>query len=373
MSGRRRKLIAGGGAATLIAAAAVATAVVDPFGGSDGTGGSVARAASSTATATIASGRLTSQVYENGTLGYAAQADGVPYSIVNQDQGAYTSLPVTPKVVDCGEELYRTDDVPVLLLCGRTPAWRSLYEGMEGPDVQQLNRNLVALGYATEDELDPESDYFSSATSYALGELQEDRGLDWTGTLELGEAVFLPGPLRITRVSATLGTMARPGQPMAQATSTRRRVDVDLQAAQASEVKVGDRATITLPDNSTTTGVVSRVGTVASAGEGRTGSDASGATIPVAIRLDHPKQVGRLDQAPVGVQITTGRVRDALSVPVTALVALAGGGYAVETIAADGRQQLVPVRLGMFDPAGGQVQIEGDGLSAGQRVVVPAS
>jgi hypothetical protein len=60
-------------------------------------------------------------------------------------------------------------------------------------------------------------------------------------------------------------------------------------------------------------------------------------------------------------------------VPVTALVALAGGGYAVETVAGDGRQQLVPVRLGMFDPAGGRVQVESSRLSAGQRVVVPST
>ena len=82
---------------------------------------------------------------------------------------------------------------------------------------------------------------------------------------------------------------------------------------------------------------------------------------------------GRLDQAPVGVQITTGRVRDALSVPVTALVARAGGGYAVETVAGDGRHGLVPVKLGMFDPAGGRVQVESPRLSAGQRVVVPST
>lgn len=370
----RRRLLAAGGAVTLVAAAAIVTAAVDPFGGG-GSGGGVARAAAATgSTATVASGRLSSQVYANGTLGYAAQRDGAPYAIVNQREGAYTSLPQVTHVAHCGKELYRIDDVPVLLLCGDVPAWRSLHEGMEGPDVRQLNRNLVELGYATDDELDPESDSFSSATSYALGELQEDRGLDWTGSLELGDAVFVPGPLRITKVTATLGTSARAGAPMAQATSTRRRVDVDLKAAQASSVDVGDAATITLPDNRTTTGVVSRVGTVASAGEAESGgSDSSGATIPVAIKLDRPRVAGTLDQAPVGVQITTGRVRDALSVPVTALVARAGGGYAVETVAGDGRQELVPVRLGMFDPAGGRVQVKSPGLSAGQRVVMPST
>ena len=364
----RRRLLAGGGAVTLAAAAAIATAAV----GGGGSGDGVAPATGSTAT--VARGRLSSQVYANGTLGYAARRDGTPYAIVNRREGAYTALPEVPRVARCGEELYRVDDVPVLLLCGDVPAWRSLHAGMEGPDVRQLNRNLVALGYATEDELDPESDRFGSATSSALGELQAGRGLDRTGSLELGDAVFLPGPLRIVKVTATLGTSARPGAAIGQASSTRRRVDVHLKTTQASSVEVGDAATITLPDNRTTRGVVSRVGTVASAEETESGgSDSSGATIPVAIALDRPRAVGTLDRAPVGVRITTGRVSDALSVPVTALVARAGGGYAVETVAADGRRQLVPVRLGMLDPAGGRMQVESPELSAGQRVVVPST
>jgi len=65
-------------------------------------------------------------------------------------------------------------------------------------------------------------------------------------------------------------------------------------------------------------------------------------------------------------------------VPAAALVAQskgdgeAGGGYAVEVVS--GRHhRLVPVRPGLFDDAGGMVQVTGPGLSAGQRVVVPAS
>ena len=50
---------------------------------------------------------------------------------------------------DCGDELYRVDDNPVLLLCGLTPAYRSLSKGARGPDVAELNANLVHLGYAT--------------------------------------------------------------------------------------------------------------------------------------------------------------------------------------------------------------------------------
>ena len=56
-----------------------------------------------------------------------------------------------------------------------------------------------------------------------------------------------------------------------------------------------------------------------------------------------------------------------------ALLALAGGGYAIETVDARGSHHLVPVELGLFDDAGGQVQITSTGVRAGQRIVVPAA
>jgi hypothetical protein len=80
---------------------------------------------------------------------------------------------------------------------------------------------------------------------------------------------------------------------------------------------------------------------------------------------------GHLDQAPVEVAITTGSVASALVVPVDALLARAGGGYAVEVTGAGG-QHLVRVTPGLFDDAAGLVQVTGAGLSDGQHVVVPA-
>jgi multidrug efflux pump subunit AcrA (membrane-fusion protein) len=73
----------------------------------------------------------------------------------------------------------------------------------------------------------------------------------------------------------------------------------------------------------------------------------------------------------VTVTITTSRVRNALAVPVAALVARPGG-YAVEVVSGS-RHRLVPVTPGLFDDTAGMVQVTGPGLSAGQRVVVPAS
>jgi hypothetical protein len=361
----RRIALAGGIAVPI--AAALAITVVGPLAGSSGSeSGTDDRG--DTALATVERGRLSSQVSETGTLGYAALPDGSPFSVVNQASGSFTALPSAGDVIRCGRPIYRVADEPVVLLCGRTPAYRALAEGMSGPDVRQLNRNLVALGYADRSELDPSSDYFGSVTAAALEGLQAELGLDETGALELDQAVFLPGPLRVTGSSATLGTMARPGVPIAQATSTRRQVRVDLNASLAAEVEAGDRARITLPDNRTARGAVSRIGSVAGAG-----SDSETATTPVYIELERATDAGAIDAAPVEVAITTSRVKDALSVPVTAPLARAGGGYAVETVGARGERDLVPVQLGAFDHENGLVQVTGSGLEPGQRVVVPAT
>jgi peptidoglycan hydrolase-like protein with peptidoglycan-binding domain len=318
--------------------------------------------------ATVTRGHLSSQVNQAGTLGFVAQSDGSAYELVNQASGTLTALPPVGAVIDCGQTLYRVTDSPVLLLCGRTPAYRTMVEGDSGPDVRELNANLVARGYATRSQLDPSSDYFGAETAYALKRLQERFGVDQTGSLSLGAAVFLPGPIRITRVSATLGTTAPAGGSIAQATSTRRQVTINLDASEQASVVVGDRALVTLPNGDTIPGVVTGVGTVASASGG--GSASSSSTIPVYVSLSRPAAAGDLDQAPVQVQITTAGVNDALIVPVNALLAVAGGGYALETVNASGTHRLVPVRTGLFDDADGLVQVTGS-LSAGERVVVP--
>jgi hypothetical protein len=345
----------------LVAVAVVAVIVFgDPFAGGGGSGGGGAPDnATPTSLASVARQSLSSRTEVSGTLGYASGG-----SVVNQANGAATWLPGAGQVIAAGQVLYRASDNPVVLLDGRTPAYRSLSEGMSGPDVQELNRNLVALGYATSATLDPSSDYFSAETVYALERLQAHLGVGETGTLTLGKAVFLLAPLRITNVTATLGTQLPADGVIAQTSSTARRVLVKLDASQQSSVKVSDRVTITLPNNSTIPGVVTGVGKVASSG------GSSGGTVPVYITPLNPGATGTLDQAPVNVQITTATVKDALVVPVDALLALAGGGYAVEVVQG-AVHHLVPVTPGLFDDADQLVQVSGS-LSAGERVVVPA-
>jgi hypothetical protein len=228
--------------------------------------------------------------------------------------------------------------------------------------------------------------------------LQAALGVAQNGTLTLGQAVFEPTAVRVTSRSAQLGGNTQTGQTVMQATSNTRQVQVALDASQQTDVAVGDKVTITLPNNQTTPGVVSSVGTVAtclsSSGPGGSssssaargtdtcssgssgGSTTPGSTTPT-ITMDvtpsDPAATGTWDQAPIRVTITTASVPSALSVPVTALLAQSGGGYAVEVFGAGGTNHLVPVSLGLFDDADGLVQVTGSGLAAGQKVVVPAT
>jgi multidrug efflux pump subunit AcrA (membrane-fusion protein) len=249
----------------------------------------------------------------------------------------------------------------VLLLCGSRPFYRDLYEGREGWDVAMLNKNLRDLGYDADD-----GDDFTSETGNGLADLHDDRGIDGTGRLHVGDAVVLPGPVRIAEVTAQLGGRAGPSSALGSAVTTRREVEVKLNASQQTQVKAGNKATITLPDNKVTTGKVSRISSVAEMDKDGT------VTIPAYLTLDKAKEAGTLDAAEVRVQITTAGVKNALYVPVTALVGTDGGGFAVERVDATGAHQTVAVKLGMFDDSAGTVQITG-ALKAGDRVVVPST
>jgi peptidoglycan hydrolase-like protein with peptidoglycan-binding domain len=280
---------------------------------------------------------------------------------------AYTMLPEPGAIVRRGRPLYAVDGEPVLLLYGSTAAWRPFRPGMSsGRDVSELNRNLRALGYGS----GLTGDSFTSATEQAVRSFQAAHGLEQTGSLPLGSVVFEPGAVRVTSVTPTVGAAVQPG-PVLAITSTTRQITIALDAAQQAQVEVGDPVMITLPSNRTTAGRVSFVGSVATT---PSGSDASSTpTIEVDVTPRDPGATGRLDQAPVQVSITTASVKNALVVPVNALLALAGGGYGLETVDGAGVHRLIAVTLGLFDDAEGLVAVSGPDVRAGQHVVVPGS
>ena len=77
-----------------------------------------------------------------------------------------------------------------------------------------------------------------------------------------------------------------------------------------------------------------------------------------------------LDEAPVDVIVVSDSVDDVMAIPVSALVALLEGGYAVEKDTGGGDIQLVAVEVGFFG-SNNMIAVISDQLQPGDRVVVP--
>jgi hypothetical protein len=317
------------------------------------------------ATAAVTRQDLSATTAVTATLGYADS-----YTVTGHGGGTLTWLSPAGRVIRQGQVLYKTDNGnPVVVLYGLVPDWRTLGEGVIGADVTQLNHDLVALGDAGRAEISALGwDYFSWETQAGVQKLQSHLGVSLpSGSLPLGQVVFEPEAIRISQVTGSLGGPAS-GSVLA-ATSDRQVVTIPLDASQQSQVKAGDRVTVTLPDGTTTPGVVSAVGAVAATSGSGPGVTT---TIPVYVTLVHPSGAGTLDQAPVTVNITTATEHNALVVPVGALLAQAPSGYDVEVTGPGNTRRYVPVTTGIFDDADGLVQVTGT-LTPGQRVVVPAT
>jgi hypothetical protein len=313
----------------------------------------------------------------------------------------YTALPNVGDVIKEDQAVYSVSNQPVGLLYGSVAAYRAFYVGMsDGPDVDELTADLMTLGYGTGLA---QSDHYSSATATAVERWQAALGLPTTGEILLGAVVFEPGPIRVTSVTASVGSAVGGGGggggsgsgagTVLTATSTTPIVTVDLDVSQEYLVKAGDAVTVVLPDGITSVGGhIETVGNVATCPSGDTGSGTgaqtgsssaststcssggsgtnSGPTVPVAINLDSTPQSAMLDQAPVNVDITTQTASNVLAVPVTALLALQGGGYGVQVVTGD-TSHLVGVTTGLY--SNNMVQVSGSGVSAGTRVEVPSS
>jgi Putative peptidoglycan binding domain len=298
---------------------------------------------------------LTTTTQLSGTLGYAGS-----YQLTPQLPGTITALPAPGAVIHRGQSVYEVDGRAVFAWYGARPAWRRFAVGMTpGPDVLELEQNLAALGFGGEMSVD---DTFTWATAQAVRDWQDATSQPVTGAVELGRIAFAPTALRIISDDVPLSAVAGPGQPVVTASSPAPVVTVAVPATQTYLVHRGDRVTVTVPSGATSSGRVVAISSVAasstdssdSPGNQSSGQNASNGqngsqqvTVPAQVSLDRPSIAAQLDQAPVTVAITDRQVKDALAVPITSLVALAGGGYGV-WVDAGGTRHLVGVSPGLF-------------------------
>ncbi|WP_329134746.1 HlyD family secretion protein [Streptomyces sp. NBC_01476] len=320
-----------------------------------------------TGTATVTRTDLSDTRSLPGTLGY-----GPATPVTGRGTGVVTALAAAGSTVTRGHPLYRDDDQPVMLFYGQTPLFRTLKAPAgktpptRGRDVTVVADNLTALGYDIgyrPPDDDGLGDTYTASLAAAVKRWQKLVGMARTGTLSAGQIVVLPGAIRISSVQARLGDPV--AETLLSVTSTGKTVSVPVEAGDAGGITAGAKVTITLPDDRTVPGKVSAVGqSVQTQGAGQpdgNGQD-SPPTLNVSVAPLHAKDVGGLETAPVTVLFTTSTRKGVLAVPVTALVALREGGYALQRT--DGT--LVAVTTGLF--AGGQVEVSGTGISAGLRV-----
>jgi peptidoglycan hydrolase-like protein with peptidoglycan-binding domain len=327
-----------------------------------------------TTTATVARGDVTERVQLSGTLAF----DG-SWTVVNQlPPGVLTAAPAPGTVIVRGADLFAVAGTPAVLLYGATPAYRDFQAGMsDGADVRQLEQNLVPLGFDPHHSVTVDR-HFSAATATAIRRWQAARGVpaaDRTGTIPLGQVVFLPGAMRVNEVPTAVGGILGPGAPALTGTSTARVVTAQVTTDQQRLVHVKDQVQVTFPGGGgVVSGRVTRIGRVASAAAASGGGQqqpAGPATIPVTIGVRPPSASAGLDQAPVQVAITTQRHQGVLLLPVTALLARPGGGYQVAVLDGDARR-MVEVSPGLFDDSAATVEVSGSGLAEGDVVEVPS-
>lgn len=291
----------------------------------------------------------------SGWLGYGDAVD-----LVAGRDGIVTWLPQLGATIGRGHVLAEIDGIGTRLLSGERPAWRRLEAGVpDGPDAQQLNDNLAALGYAPRDAL-PDA-RFDWRTRDAVSRWQRDLGVTRTGAVELGDVAFHATELRIATIEAPPGTRVSAGQALATATALARVVTVAIDATRPETLTAGQSVVVVLPDRTELDATVWAVGR-----EAATGAADAAPTLTAAIVS--PSLTGELDTGPVRVVVEQVVAPDALTVPVAALVAHAGGGYAVERVTPRGAE-LVTVEPGRF--AEGLVAVTGD-VAEGDSVVVPS-
>ena len=364
---RRRAFLAMGAAAVLAAGAGAGA-----FASKSGPFAAKAKPTTSTfngATDTITKGDLQGHTSVTGTLRYSDSR-----KFKSGFEGVLIQVPASGTVLTQGDVLYRTGSEIAYLMHGSLPAWRTFEAGMEnGEDIRQLETLLQGMGYF---DYEPDN-HFSWATTSAIMKWQKDVGLPQTGTIPLGRMVFTPGDLRVGTVTARVGDRVAADAELFDVTSTTQVVDANIKLSDQKLAVAGTAVTIKLPDAKKTAGKITSVGTPTekSSGSGSGSGAGSGSgeskerVIPITVTLTDASATTNFQEVSVTVDLPSEKRTGVLSVPVGALLALSADQYGVEIVESGGTTRKVPVTIGLF--AGGRVEISGEGISEGQRVVVP--
>ena len=352
-------------------------------------------------TATVVRTDLTTTATYQGTIGFDALR-----TVAGTGPGTITHLPAGGSVVKRGQALFWVNDQPVVLFYGTIPLFRAL--GMPDPgaaqvslqsaqasllaaqqvlataenqkkplspvtlaqdqaavaqaqytvntdqaalskasappagqDVAMVAANLAALGDLPVSEADTTT--WSDALTQAVKDFQQSAGMAASGSLAPGQVVVVPGPARVGAVTAHVGDPA--ASPVLSLTQTTKLISFtgngDLHAGQFITMSTASGASLN-----------GRIVDVAATADSK---------LQVQAKADDP---GTLPASgSLNVTVITASRPGVLAIPVEALLALANGGYALQTPAG----KLLPVSIGLI--SNDQVEVSGPGVHVGLRVV----
>ena len=357
----RRRILIGAGAALLLAGAGVGTAAAVGVLPGRSRKADDNPTTFTGATDEITRGDLQGETSATGTLRFSDS-----HALRSGFEGVVTWLPAAGTVIHAGDRLYEIGDDSAYLMRGSIPAWRAFEPDMsKGSDVQQLQSALQAMGYFS---LEPDGT-FGWWTTKAIKAWQKDVGLEQNATLPLVSVVVATDDPRVGSIKSRVGDRAASDGELYDVTSTAQVVEVNIKLADQQLGVVGNKVTLHLPGAVDTTGTITSVGTPTEKSGSGENKDSKERVIPVTVVPDDPSVTSNFQEVSVTVGLPSEKRENVLSVPVGALVALSPEQFGVEVVQDDSTTKRVPVTTGLF--AGGRVEISGDGLTEGQRVVVP--
>ena len=280
--------------------------------------------------------------------------------------------------VATGTVLFWSNGLPVIAIEGDAAATpvlsRALSVGVtDGADVKLFEQALDTLSFNADGAMVVD-DHFDAATATAAAAWLASLGVTAdpaTLVIPAGSFAVVPAGLSIGTAVVADGTVLAGDSVVLSLTAPARQVTTTAPIGDAT-FALGAKIDVEFPDTTVQPGTVVDVGNVAS---NTTGTPGDTPTVAITISVDNiPATVNSFVEIPVTLRVVSANVPNAIVVPVSALLALKEGGYAVQEVTGanpDGSNQtkLVGVTPGLF--TNGFVQVQGN-LKADTDVVVPS-
>ncbi|MEM9514272.1 MAG: peptidoglycan-binding protein [Actinomycetota bacterium] len=300
------------------------------------------------------------------------QVAAVTPGVFSQSGGGVELLVTDGQALVSGDVVYSIDGFPVTAIVTSVDFDRELDDGVDdGADVAELEAMLLALGYDAEGTLIVD-EVFDDATESALSDWQADlentfEAVDVDGALDLDEIVIVEPGTTVGTVLLPEPSVVASGTELWTTTvdTTERVVDTAIGVAEQDLLAEGTAVDVEFPDGEVVVGTVRSLATSSTTDPADPTADA---TLAVEIVVQSvPDSVAALNELDVVVKLVDDIAEGVTAVPVSALVAVGDGRYAVEVVTNAGTE-FVAVTPGMF--SNGLVEV--DGISAGTQVVVPS-